>query len=706
MQPGKSRGGERVDGKLVALQLRQPAGNELLHAGNVELRVARGILTQIGGGELEQGGGGTQAVFLQMHKRAGQLDEALEKISVRAVPVDEPQIFQHFVRLVEKLAVEAVEITKIARVESAIAKRRNLRGDARALVATDDGGLVWHGTMAGALFSGGNDGIDALMDYEASGRKIQDNSCPRQSEFSGNSKTAGNRKISEATTILERAGFSWSARRRHCYAAGVNPLSVSAFLAAIVLSLGEIIAPLSTCRAGVPVAMVVDAQTPGAKIPADFLGLSFEMQRVLADTNGNHYFTATNRPLIATFQTLGIKNLRVGGNTADRPTLPVPTETDVDNLFAFAKAADVKVIYTLRLNRGEMAAAVNMANYITKKYKTELDCFAIGNEPNVFSTNYAVYIAEWKRFAAAITAPTNSPGAKFCGPSVSPGHEKWSAQFANDLAASGQLKFISQHDYPGGDARKFATNAIGARDTILSADMAKHYAKFAANFVPDVISNGLTFRFEEANSLYDGGALDASDTFASALWALNYQWWWANHGISGINFHTGDKVAARDENKPCRYATFWTTTNGCNIHPIGYAEKMFSLGSRGKMLPVKFSSNLTNLNVTAYAIIGDDKNYYLTLINQNHGATTTNLTVSILVRNIDGRKHGQIIRLTAPAGDAAAKTGVTLGGAEISDDAKWNGQWQDLYVPYEKLGFTFTVDLPTASAAVVKLTPR
>ena len=51
--------------------------------------------------------------------------------------------------------------------------------------------------------------------------------------------------------------------------------------------------------------------------------------------------------------------------------------------------------------------------------------------------------------------------------------------------------------------------------------MENSYAKFAANFVPAVISNGRAFRFEEANSFYDGGALDASDTCASALWALD-----------------------------------------------------------------------------------------------------------------------------------------------------------------------------------------
>src|ERR1039458_6401419 len=72
------------------------------------------------------------------------------------------------------------------------------------------------------------------------------------------------------------------------------------------------------CPAQSPVSVVLDPQNPGAEIPSDFVGLSFEMQRVLADTNGNHFFNATNQALIATFKTLGIKNLRVGGNTADR----------------------------------------------------------------------------------------------------------------------------------------------------------------------------------------------------------------------------------------------------------------------------------------------------------------------------------------------------------------------------------------------------
>jgi hypothetical protein len=479
----------------------------------------------------------------------------------------------------------------------------------------------------------------------------------------------------------------------------ISRLSVVAVLSAVCVS------------ASVNVAVIFDPAQAGVEIPADFCGLSFEMQRVLADTNGWHFFSAENTNLVATFQTLGVKNLRVGGNTADRPTLPVPSHADLDALFAFAKAADVKVIFTLRLNHGDPADAAAMAKYISQNYPDQLDALAIGNEPNVFSTNYETYLAAWKQFAAVISS--NVPGVKFCGPGVSPGHEKWSARFADDLAGGGQIKFVSQHDYPGGDARKFATNAVGARERLLSPAIYDNYAKFAANFVPAVQSNGLAYRFEEANSYYDGGALDASDTFASALWALDFDWWWAAHGIRGVNFHTGDKVAARDENKPCRYATFWTAADGYNVHPIGYAEKMFSLGSRGKIVPVKVQltrtippQTETNFNLAAYAVLGDDKNLYVTLINKSHGGRAADVSVQIGVKGADGYAQGRIIRLTAPGGNVTAKTGVTLGGAEISDDAQWNGRWDAQLVPRQQFQFALQVELPAASAAVVQLTTK
>jgi len=447
------------------------------------------------------------------------------------------------------------------------------------------------------------------------------------------------------------------------------------------------------CPAQSNVTVQVSASAAGETIPTDFLGLSFEMQRVLANPDGGHYFSPTNKPLIALFHTLGIQSLRVGGNTADRPTLPTPSKADVAALFAFARAAKVKVIFTLRLNQGKMDEAVAMATYIMQRHAKWVNAFAIGNEPNVFSKEFVPYFAEWQRYAVAISS--NAPGAMFCGPGVSPGHELWSAYFATNLVGDKRIKFVTQHDYPGGDARK-ATNAPAERAKILAPTMEEHYATFVAHFLPTVQASGLACRYEEANSFYDGGALDVSDSFASALWGLDFQWWLVSHGVSGINFHTGDKVAARDENKPCRYAAFWTATNGYDVHPLGYALKLFALGGRGRVLPIALD-NPGPINLTAYASV-EGRKIYVTLINREIGSNAPAAQIKLVTSK--PHQHAEILYLTAPDNNAAAKTGILLGGAGIADNAEWKGAWT--YLPKSDAVGNFTITLPATSAALIR----
>jgi hypothetical protein len=442
------------------------------------------------------------------------------------------------------------------------------------------------------------------------------------------------------------------------------------------------------------VTLAIDTKTPVAAIPSDFVGLSFEMQYVLPGTNGTYFFSPKNRPLIAAFRTLGIKNLRVGGNTADRLSVPVPGPKDADSLFAFAKAAGVKVIYTLRLHQGSAENVVPIAKYIAQHYGAQLACFAIGNEPDVFTKQYSVYRDEWKKYVAAIRAV--APEAKFCGPCATQTRVAWSREFADDFAKSGFIVYITQHDYPGGDSRH-ATNVVAARDKLLSSAMLIHYEKFYHAFAAAALSNGLPYRYDEANSFYDGGAKDVSDTFASALWGLDFLHWWAAHGASGVNFHTGDKVAARDMNKPCRYAVFWTSSEGYNVHPIGYGIKAFDLGGHGRVLPLTMS-NTDALDLTAYAVRHKDRTLLVTIINKEHGADGRNADVTINATGIGG--HARVIALNAPDGNVAKATGVTLGGAAIADNGSWAGKWTSLHTVGTN---QCMVTVPVASAVVVKL---
>ena len=461
----------------------------------------------------------------------------------------------------------------------------------------------------------------------------------------------------------------------------------------------------STVLAQSPVTLSIGTRSRTFEIPYDFAGLGFETSAEIPDTSGvsGHLFSPTNTQLITLFTNSGIRNLRVGGGTVDGLDAAVPTHADIDNLFGFAQAAGIKVIYSLRLLNGSPTAGAATAKYIWSHYQSSLDCFSIGNEPNEppyretpsgAITNYVEYLAAWKIFAAAVTSVV--PGTKFAGPDA--GGTNWVEQFASDESASGTVAFITYHEYTGG--RPFINPmhdempASQAIDNMLSANWDTN--KYPAFYTKRRVFNKpdrFPFRMTEAND-YLRGVTNASDAFASALWALDFMHWWAAHGFAGVNFHNNQHET-------------WLKTDTIyldgpsreyRINPKAYAIRAFDLGSHGWVEPVVMG-NTNGLNLTAYAV-GDETNLYVTIINREHGARARNATVTISPEGLTA-KNAAVMFLSSSNGDAGATSGVTLGGGTIPNDAPWDGQWTALNSMTNQ---PCTIIVPATSAAVVKLT--
>ncbi len=466
---------------------------------------------------------------------------------------------------------------------------------------------------------------------------------------------------------------------------------------------------MTSMAAESPVTISLDLNHPGAAIAPDFAGLSFEVSLLLPNANGVRYFRPDNQPLIHLFHTLGIKSLRIGGNTSDRDARKLPGDADLDSLFEFAKAAGVKVIYCLRLHNGDAQADAATAKYILSRYAAQMDCFSIGQEPSAYPVEqrdtrprdermgaahekykYETYAADWKKFADAIAAA--APGVKFCGPSVH-NNGVWAQKFMADFGRSNHVSLITEHLYAGGAGGKVPTPEIG-RDRMLSDEFTARYQKLYDSFVPMAATYALPCRLEEVNNFFNGGAKDVSNTFASALWGLDFMYWWAEHGAAGLNFHTGDRVAAGYALQPSKYTAFFSTTNGYLVRPLGYGIKAFDLGSHGRFVPTKLA-NPDRLNVCAYAVLGNDQNLYLTIINKEHGASARDAKISLAGAAANFR-HGQVVYLNAPGGDVAATSGETLGGDSLEHDGSWDGKWSPL-------AEVSKIEVPAASAAVVRL---
>jgi hypothetical protein len=474
----------------------------------------------------------------------------------------------------------------------------------------------------------------------------------------------------------------------HHYFPAMKPTS----LALLFASSFALVAHAATA---VPVAVTVDSSNPAPALADDYAGLSYETTREIPDAAGKYYFGGDNTALATMFRTLGIKNLRIGGNMVDSQKVPIPANADIDQLFAFAKNAETKVIYSFRLHNGDAAAAATQAKYIADHYAANLLCFSIGNEPDIYIYTWDGYMKHFQPIYDAINQAV--PDAKYCGPSLTSNARPWAHDFAAKYYPEGKILYIGQHEYAGGAGGK-QKDPVTGRDLMLSPAWHDTYQKYYDKLVPGL--NGVPWRLEEANNFYNGGAQDISDTFASALWGMDYLYWYAEHGAKGINFHNGDQVAAGQQLAPCRYASFTSVDDGYFAHPLAYAIKMFNLGSKGQMVTSTVKGDAADMNFVAYSVLGADKNLYVTLINKEHNATGRDADVTIQTGG--NYTKAESIALTAPNGDVSAKDGITLGGAGIAHDGTLKEAWSNGPAPS---GGTLHITVPACSVLLVRLHP-
>ena len=469
-----------------------------------------------------------------------------------------------------------------------------------------------------------------------------------------------------------------------------------------------------------PVVATLDLKTPGERVAPEFSGLSFETLLLLPGKDGQRYFRPENKALIQLFHTLEIKSLRIGGNTSDRDARELPGPADWDSLFAFARAAQVKVIYCLQLHRGDPQVAARTVKYIMDHYAPWMDCFSIGQEPSAYPVltvddrpasermggtaekfTYTDYARDWRRFSEIIAATV--PGAKFCGPGIH-NNPAWTSRFINDFGRGHQVALVTEHLYPGGAGGLVSSPEIG-RAQMLAGDFLKTYQGLYDGFVPLALSQGLSYRLEEANNFYNGGATNVSNTTAAALWGLEFLHWWAAHHAAGVNFHTGDQVAAGSLMKPCRYTAFCSTPGGYLVRPLGYALKAFDLASHGKSVPVRLTGK-ASAKAGVYAVLGNEGDLWITLINKRTDAAADSTPLVLELNDLHYRM-AESMSLNSAGESLADLEGQALGGSAIDVAGQWRGNWTQLPVSARQTlaHGVLSLNLRPASAQIIRLSP-
>lgn len=433
----------------------------------------------------------------------------------------------------------------------------------------------------------------------------------------------------------------------------------------------------------------IDSERRLGAIPVDFMGLGYEISSV--STPG--LLSASNRNYVALVRRLGARGvIRIGGNTSDysaysakakaaaAPKATLVNANALQDLGGFLDATGWSLIWGLNLGNGNVEDAVTEARAVARAVGERLLAFEVGNEPDLYvheghrrSYSYDTYLREYRRYKIAVRDAL--PHAAFTGPDAAVQTE-WVERFAEDEGRD--LRLLTHHYYREGQNPRSTAEKLLNPDPKLSAMLERmQTASWKA---------GVPYRICETNSFSGGGRPGVSDTFAAALWVLDYLCVLAWHDASGVNVETGvnqlDFVSS--------YSPIADDQQGHYTAPPEYYGMLaFAEGCRGDRVAAHYDAE--ELNLTAYASSAADGMCSIVIINKDTVDAEAQITLNL------GLHDPRVLRLTAPS--LASRSNVTLGETAVEPDGSWHGRYQPLHTA----GGACVLQIPSASAAIVRM---
>ncbi len=413
------------------------------------------------------------------------------------------------------------------------------------------------------------------------------------------------------------------------------------------------------------VTVTVREDHPLAAIAPDFLGLGYEISSVARPG----LLSPANAVYVQLVRTLGAHGvIRIGGNTADYASysaaasaISTPYGSRVNDavlkdLGGFLEATGWQLIWVLNLGSGSVTDAIAEAGVVERAVGKRLLAFEIGNEPDLFvhekhrkpDYNYEAWLADYRRYKAALRARFKH--IAFAGPDVA-GSTDWVTRFAADEGSDAAL--LTHHYYRGGQSSPSSTmGELLGPDPKLQPEL--DLLRAASQRC------GKPYRICEVNSFSGGGRPGVSNTMGSALWALDYMFTLAANGCSGVNMETGVNQLGFISS----YSPIGDDEHDLySASPEYYGLLAFSIAAQGHL--VQTTSDGDSSGIKAYAAQPREGPISITLINK----TANNTGVSVNLDQHPEDSRATLIRLLAPNVDA--KTGITLGGAQVTPAGMW-----------------------------------
>ena len=458
--------------------------------------------------------------------------------------------------------------------------------------------------------------------------------------------------------------------------------------------------PLESVSSGPEVHVTIDPAQTLAVIPPDFMGLGYE----ISSAARAGLLSAQNAVYVQLIQTLG-KNgvIRVGGNTSDYATYQaigqpvsspegkagsVVNDAVLRDLGTFLDTAGWKLIWGLNLGNGTLENAILEARAVMAAAGENLLAFEVGNEPDLFPSHpprheghrppgygYDDYIREYRQYHVALRKAI--PNVPFAGPDAADATD-WVLRFAAEEGKD--IKLLTHHYYREGE------NPTSTIEKLLNTD--PKLGPILATLRTASESSGVPYRICETNSFSGGGRPGVSDTFASALWVLDFMLTLASAGCAGVNMETGVNqrgfISSYSPIGDDEKSHYWAA-------PEYYGMLAFAQSGLGRI--IKSTINARERNITAHATQLGKNPIVLTIINKE-----PSFDALIRIEAAMPFHRGSLIRLSGPS--LESKFDVSLGGARVSPAGLWKpDRIEEISTSRGRL----QVRLPAASAAIVTL---
>jgi hypothetical protein len=407
---------------------------------------------------------------------------------------------------------------------------------------------------------------------------------------------------------------------------------------------------------------------PLARIPSDFIGFGYEMSSV----GRSDLLSGENTAYVHLLHNLGPKGvLRIGGIVADftrysaaGPGAAMPKDTVItrDSLMQLRTLLDATgwtAIWSLNFGSGALDEAIVEAKAVQQILGPRLNAIELGNEVENYSRGdhplrtppylYENYRAEYTRWRAALLA--SIPTLRFAAPDTAASVE-WVEKMASD--SRGDVQLLTTHYYRG-DQRH------GTQDQLLHVD-------------PELIDrlkrlreasnkSRIPWRMCETNSFFGGGRPGLSDTFAGALWTLEFMLTLAAYGCAGVNIETGvNQLGFVSSYSPIQDDGIGHNSAGAPYY--GMLAFATAVAEAHEVLAMSQATNDSELSSFVLGRAGRVRS--IVLINKS---PTAGLPFSLSELNLHN-----LTALYLKAASLESTTGITFGGVAVDPEVRWNGR--------------------------------